>query len=111
MAMVWLAIPVLVLLLVWQQASIDQLVVQLEAERDTQRELDSQVNALRLEANRLSSLGQVEARAERELGLLRPGTDQIVDLVFSISREERVFGFRSLVDEATAGPRREGSAR
>ena len=111
MTMVWLASPVLVLLLVWQQASIDRLVVNLERERDTLRELESQVNALRLEANRLSSLGQVENRAERELGLTRPETDQIIDVVFSTSRDDRVFGIRSLVSDANAAQQREGRDR
>ncbi len=101
---VWLAAPVLVLLLVWQQASIDRLVVQLEAENDTHQELESQVNALRLEANRLSSLGQVEDRAERELGLIRPETDQIVNVVFASATDDRIFRLRSLVPDATANP-------
>ena len=108
---VWLAAPVLVLLLVWQQASIGQLVVQLETEKDTQRDLESQVNALRFEANKLSSLGQVESRATRELGLIRPGTDQIIDVVFSTAGDERVFGIRSLVTDANAAPRRTGRTR
>lgn len=108
---IWAAVPVLVLLLVWQQASIGRLVVQLETEKDTQRDLESQVNALRLEANKLSSLGQVENRAERELGLLRPETDQIVDVVFSTSRDDRVFGLRSLVTDANAGPHQKGRTR
>lgn len=99
-----MAAPVLVLLLVWQQASIDRLVVQLEAENDTHQELESQVNALRLEANRLSSLGQVEDRAERELGLIRPETDQIVNVVFASATDDRIFRLRSLVPDATANP-------
>jgi len=104
-------VPILVLLLVWQQASIGQLMVRLETEKDTQRDLESQVNALRLEANKLSSLGQVENRAERELGLTRPETDQIVDVVFSTSRDERAFGLRSLVTDANAAPSRKGRTR
>ena len=108
---IWLTVPVLVLLLVWQQASTERLVVDLEKQRDARRELESQVNALRLEANKLSSLGQVESRAERELGLMRPDTDQIVHLVFSTPRDDRVFGIRSLITDANAGPRRRGEHR
>jgi cell division protein FtsL len=104
-------VPGLVLLLVWQQASIGRLVGQLETEKHTQRDLESQVNALRLEANKLSSLGQVETRAERELGLTRPETDQIVNVVFSTSREDRAFGFRTLVPDATASPTWKGRTR
>jgi hypothetical protein len=108
---IWVTVPVLVLLLVWQQASIGRLVVHLETEKDIQLDLESQVNALRFEANKLSSLGQVENRAERELGLLRPETHQIIDVIFSTAREERIFGFRSLVTDANAAPQKKGRAR
>jgi cell division protein FtsL len=108
---IWMVVPILVLLLVWQQASIGRLAARLEDEKNTQRDLESQVNALRLEANKLSSLGQVENRAERELGLTRPETDQIVNVVFSTSRDERTFGLRSLVTDANAAPSRKGRAR
>jgi cell division protein FtsL len=95
-----------VLLFVWQLASLDRLVVDLERERDRHRDLESQVNALRLEANRLSSLGEVETRASRDLGLLRPDTDQIVDLVFENDDDPPVrLAFRPLVGEARAGTR------
>ena len=101
--MVWALVPVLVILVVWQQASVDRLVVSLDEERETHRELESQVNALRLEASRLSSLRQVEARAERELGLERPDTRQIVDLVFEDSGDGPRFALASWVGEAVAG--------
>jgi hypothetical protein len=96
--------PLLILLTVWQQASVDRIVVALERNRDARTQLESQVNALRLEADRLSSLGQVEARAAEELGLVRPGTDQIVDLVFPGSEErDGLFHLKPLVGEALAG--------
>lgn len=78
----WALVPLLILLVVWQQTSVDRLVVRLDTAKDTHRSLESQVGALALEANRLSSLEQVEDRARDELGLVRPGTDNIVDLVF-----------------------------
>lgn len=81
-AILWGLVPLLILLVVWQQTSVDRLVVRLDTARDSQRSLESQVNALALEANRLSSLEQVEDRARDELGLVRPGTENIVDLVF-----------------------------
>jgi cell division protein FtsL len=105
------AVPILIMLQVWQQASVDHLVLRSEKEKDSRRDLESRVNALRLEANRLSSLGQVENRAEQELGLGRPDTDQIVDLVFSPSENDRQFVFRSLVSEANAATHREGTQR
>jgi cell division protein FtsL len=104
--LLWALAPVLVLLFVWQLASLDRLVVDLERERDMHQGLESQVNALRLEANRLSSLGEVETRASRDLGLLRPDTDQIVDLVFENDDDPPVrLAFQPLVGEARAGTR------
>lgn len=100
--MLWAVVPVLVILVVWQQASVDRLVVNLDTERETHRELESQVNALRLEASRLSSLRQVENRAERELGLERPDTRQIVDLVFEDADGGPRFALGSWVGEAVA---------
>lgn len=110
-ALVWALVPVLVLLVVWQQASVDRLGVRLEKEKDRARQLQSQVNALSLEANRLSSLGQVESRATRELGLVRPSTDQIVDLVFTPGDHDGRPRFGSLVTEANAGTRTPGNPR
>ena len=101
--------PVLVMLLVWQQASVDRLQLTLDGERDLRQGLQSRVNALSLEANRLSSLSQVQSRAERELGLVRPGTDQIVDLLFAPVKGEQRFALRSLVGEANAGTRPGGN--
>jgi hypothetical protein len=91
---------------VWEQVSVDRLVVSLGRERDARTQLESQVNALRMEADRLSSLGQVEARAERELGLVRPSTEQIVDLVFA-DEADRPKGLRlnPLVGDALAASR------
>jgi cell division protein FtsL len=99
-----LLVPVLIMLLVWQQTSVDHLVVQLEKERDQNQELSSRVNALRLATSRLSSMGQVAARAGDELGLHRPGPEEIVDLRFEGDPENRPFSFRPLVSEATASP-------
>lgn len=108
----WTLVPLLVLLTVWQQASVDRLVVALERDRDARTQLESQVNALRLEADRLSSLGQVEARAGKELGLVRPGTEQIVDLVFPGSEgRDGLFHLKPLVGEALAGPSENAAKR
>ena len=97
--------PVLVMLLVWQQASVDRLQLALDSEQNVRQDLQSRVNALSLEANRLSSMGQVGSRAERELGMLRPDTDQIVNLLFAPVKGEQRFALRSLVGEANAGTR------
>ena len=100
-ALLWVATPLLVMLVVWQQASVEHLVVNLEQAKDERTKLESEVNALRLEADRLSSLGQVETRAERELGMVRPETQQLVDLVFQ-GQEPSGSGF-PWVREASAG--------
>lgn len=110
--LVWALVPVLVLLVVWQQSSVDRLSVRLEKEKQKTRQLETQVNALSLEATRLSSLGQVESRATRELGLVRPTPDQIVNLVFTPSdNDTRHPRFGTLVTEANAGIRPPGSSR
>lgn len=105
-AALWILVPLMIILVVWQQTSVDRLVVQLEKEKVLHRDLESRVHALRLEANRLSSLEQVEERAQAELGLRRPRTEDIVDLVFGNENlsDPR---FRSLVGTATAGVRGE----
>ena len=96
-----LLVPVLVLLTVWQQAAVDRLVVEVERERAIHRELSSRVNTLRLEADRLSSLAQVEARAMNELGMRRPATSDIVELSFEGESPRFPGGF---VSEAHASP-------
>lgn len=107
--LLWVLVPLLILVTVWQQASVDRLVVSLERERDRQTQLESQVNALRLEADRLSSLRQVEARAGRELGMVRPTTEQIVDLVFAEDQGTgHGFHLDPLVGDALAEPPPEG---
>jgi cell division protein FtsL len=105
----WVVTPLFVMLVVWEQASVERLMMRLEHMRDEGTKLQSQVNALRLEADRLSSLGQVETRAERELGMIRPGTEQIVDLVFP-GQDETAPGF-PWVREASAGTREDRNAR
>ena len=65
-----------------------------------------------MEADQLSCLAQVEDRATRELGLIRPAPDQIVQLRFDRSAEEsKRFILDPLVPEATAGTRGEGRPR
>jgi cell division protein FtsL len=108
-AFFWLVTPLLVMLVVWQQASVERMVVSLERARAERTKLESQVDALRLEADRLSSLGQVESRAEHELGMVRPGTEQIVDLVFP-GQNEQSPGF-PWVREAIAGTREDTGTR
>ena len=108
----WIGAPALVLLTVWQQASVDRLVVSLERERDVRTQLESQVNALRVEADRLSSLGQVEARAIRELGMERPTTEQIVDLVFpELETHDGRFHLAPLIGDAMAAAPAAGKDR
>ncbi len=110
--MLWGAGLVLAFLFVWEQASVDRLVMRLEKAEAQRLALESEVNALAMEADQLSSLGQVESRAHRELGLIRPATDQIVQLRFEESMEESPrFGLDPLVPEATAGTREEGPRR
>jgi len=101
-----LLLPLLILLTVWQQASVDRLVVEVEHERVLHRELDSRVNTLRLEADRLSSLAQVEARAMEELGMRRPATGDIVELRFAGDDSRRSIGFVSQAQAATRGTER-----
>ena len=105
----WVATPLLVMLVIWEQASVERMVMRLEKARDEGTKLESQVNALRLEADRLSSLGQVEKRAEHDLGMVRPGTEQIVDLVFP-GQEESSPGF-PWVREASAATREDKDTR
>jgi len=105
----WVTTPFLVMLVIWEQASVERTMMGLERARDERTKLESQVNALRLEADRLSSLGQVEQRAERDLGMIRPGTEQIVDLVFP-GQDESGPGF-PWVREASAGTREGNEAR
>jgi cell division protein FtsL len=105
----WVATPLLVMLVIWEQASVERMVMRLEHSRDEGTKLESEVNALRLEADRLSSLGQVEQRAEHELGMIRPGTEQIVDLVFP-GQDASSPGF-PWVREASAGTREDKDAR
>jgi cell division protein FtsL len=107
-AVLWVLVPLLIMLVVWQQTSVDRLVVRLDAARDTHNSLESQVNALALEADRLSSLEQVEERARDELGLVRPGTEDIVDLVFG---EENLSSYRlgTLMGAASPAARKRAS--
>jgi cell division protein FtsL len=105
----WVTTPLLVMLVIWEQASVERMVMRLEKARDERTKLESEVNALRLEADRLSSLGQVEQRAGHELGMIRPGTEQIVDLVFP-GQQESSPGF-PWVREASAGTREDKDTR
>jgi cell division protein FtsL len=102
----WGAGIVLVMLFMWQQSSVDRLLMQLERAKNDRRELASEVNALGIEVDQLSSMAQVERRAVRELGLVRPGTDQIVRLRFEDVPGESP-GLDLLVPEAMAGTRAE----
>ena len=105
----WVFTPLLVMLIVYEQASVERMMMRLERSRDDRTKLESEVNALRLEADRLSSLGQVETRAEHELGMVRPGTEQIVDLVFP-GQDAQSPGF-PWVREASAGTREDKETR
>jgi cell division protein FtsL len=110
--MLWGAGIVLVMLFMWEQSSVDSLVMQLEHAENRGRALESEVNALVMEADQLSSFVQVERRAERELGLGRPDTDQIVRLRFEDMPDESPrFHLDPLVPEAVAGPLEEGPDR
>jgi cell division protein FtsL len=100
----WGAGIILVMLFMWEQGSVDRLVMELERAENQRRDLQSEVDALVMEADQLSSLAQVERRAQRELGLIRPDTDQIVRLRFEKSPgEPSRFRLDPLVPEAVAG--------
>ena len=110
--MLWGVGIALILLFVWEQSTVDRLIMKLERAEDHRRDLDSEVNALMMEADQLSSLAQVERRATDELGLIRPDPDQIVRLEFEESREASPhFSLDPLVPEAVAGMRGEESPR
>jgi len=97
----------LAMLFVWQQTSVDRLIVRLARERDRHHELETEVNSLSLEATRLSTFALVEERATRELALTRPAPEQIVNLEFEGSEPPgEHFALRPLVAEANARPRK-----
>lgn len=97
---VWAVVALVVLLFVWQRASVDRLAMQLERERGAHEKLAHEVNALLLEADRLSNLDQIQRRAQAELGLRPPATADIVDLRFS----GEPHGHPGFVGDALAAP-------
>lgn len=107
----WVAAFLLVILVVWEQASVDRLLIRLQQARAERRELQSEVNALAMEADQLSSLAQVKPRAAKELGLRRPSTDQIVSLRFeTVEESSPQFALNPLARDAeAAAPREDGS--
>ena len=102
----------LLLLFVWEQASVDRLIIRLRDARAENRELVSEVNALAMEADQLSSLAQVKERAAAELGLRRPSTEQIVRLRFEPFHESTPqFALNPLPRDAEAASAREDGSR
>jgi cell division protein FtsL len=99
----WAAGFALVMLFVWEQASVDRILMKLEAAREAHRDLQTKVSALSLEADRLSSLVEVETRARDELGLRRPATDEIVQLDFEAPElQDQHFALGRIVPDANA---------
>lgn len=104
MILAFAVLVVLLLAFVGQQAAVDHLVVELERAHHDRLRLETAVNALSLEANQLSSLAQVEARAAEELSLDRPSNQQIVQLKFAADPGLPRLALGSLVGEANAQP-------
>jgi cell division protein FtsL len=96
----------LLLAFVWEQASVDHLLIRLERAKAERRNLESRVAALSVQADDLSSLVQVEERAVRELGLRRPATDEIVELQFAEPPSNEHFALGKIVPDADARTRR-----
>ncbi len=95
----------LLLVMVWEKASVDRLLVRLEHEKALHRDLETKVQALSMQADRLSTLSQVQDRATRELGMRRPSRDEIIRLDFQGPRDgDQHFAVGSLVPEANAEP-------
>jgi len=108
----WAAGFALVMLFVWQQASVDRILMRLETARKTRNDLETKVSALSLEADRLSSLVQVETRAREELGLRRPSTDEIVQLDFEPPElQNQHFALGAIVPDANAATKPEDDPR
>jgi len=95
----------LLLAFVWEQASVDHLLMKLESAKAEKRDLETRVAALSVQADDLSSLVQVEERAARELGLRRPATDEIVELRFREPQAAEHFALGGIVPEAAAQTR------
>ena len=100
---------VMLLTLLWEQNSVDHLLIRLERAKTERRDLESRVAALSVQVTDLSSMVQVEERAVRELGLRRPGLDEIVELEFPDAQTGEHFALGRMVSEAEARPR--GSRR
>jgi len=110
--LLWVGGFTLVILFVWEQASVDRILVRLEAAGQTHDDLQTKVSSLSLEANRLSSLVQVESRAREELGLRRPATDEIVQLDFEApDLRDQHFALGTIVPDANAAVRPEDDLR
>jgi cell division protein FtsL len=110
--LLWAGGFALVILFVWEQASVDRILVRLETARQTHNDLQTKVSSLSLEANRLSSLVQVESRAREELGLRRPATDEIVQLDFEApDLQNQHFALGTIVPDANAAVRPEDDPR
>ncbi len=105
-SVLWVAAFCLVMLFVWERASVDRLVVRLEKAREVQKDLQTDLSSLSMEADRLSNLVQVETRAKEELGLRCPTPKEIVLLDFDgVPDDHRQFAMGALVPEASAAER------
>jgi len=101
-----LIVFVLGLAVVWEQASVDHLLLKLERAKAERRDLESRVATLSVQADDLSSLVQVEERAVSELGMRRPATDEIVELQFPEPPSSEHFALGPIVPEAAARTRK-----
>lgn len=90
---------------VWQQSSVDHLNMELERAKAERRDLEVRLAELSVQAEDLSSLVTVEERAARELGLRRPATDEIVEVVFPEIQAGSRFDLGQIVPEAQAHTR------
>lgn len=96
---------VLLMAFVWEQASVDHLLIKLERAKAEKRDLESRVAALSVQADDLSSLVQVEERAVRELGMRRPTPAEIVELRFAEPPTGEHFALGKIVPAADAQTR------
>jgi hypothetical protein len=95
----------LLLAFVWEGSSVDHLNIQLERAKADKHQIETRLAELSVMADDLSSLVQVEKRATRELGLRRPDTDGIVEVLFPDVRPGPRFDLGRIVPDANAQTR------
>jgi hypothetical protein len=95
----------LLLAFVWEGSTVDHLNIQLEQAKAGKRQIETRLAELSVMADDLSSLVQVEERATRELGLRRPDTDGIVEVLFPDVQPGSRFDLGRIVPDANAQTR------